>query len=121
MRTMVHVRRMDGRLRRQLLAITSRAGDLSGRSAADSQSAMVDSRLFGSRRVAVVCIRQELLHRGKQNAEHDEDRGECATKSESECLRVAHDGALDCRVVGDEGRPPWPVAPWTLPMGAFAH
>lgn len=96
MRTMVHVRGMDRRLRRQLLVITGQVTDVSGSAAHALRPPMVHSGLLGDRRVGIVSIRQQLFHRCKQNAEHDEHRGKCATKSESGSLRMGHGVATRC-------------------------
>ena len=122
MRTMVHMRRMDGRLRRQLLVITGQVIDVSDSAANDLRLAVVDPGLLGDRRVGIVRIRQQLFHRRKQNAEHDEYRGKCATKSESDSLRMGHDVATRCKKLC--GTIEWSgqlVAHWTLTMVAFAR
>ena len=97
MRTMVHMRGMNGRLRRQLLVITGQVTDVSGTAAHALRTAMVHPGLLGDRRVGIVRIRQQLFHRRKQNAEHDEQRGKCATKSESDSLWMGHDVATRCK------------------------
>ena len=88
MRTVVHMRGMDGRLRRQLLVITGQVTDAS--TGHGLRPAVVDPGLLGDRRVGIVSVRQQLFHRRKQNAEHDEHRGKRATKSESDSLRMGH-------------------------------
>ena len=122
MRTVVHMRGVNRRLRRQLLVITGQVTDVSGSATNTLRPAMAYPGLLGHRRVGIVRIRQQLFHRCKQNAEHDEHRGKCATKSESDSLRMGHDVATRCKKLC--GTIEWSgqlVAHWTLTMVAFAR
>ena len=96
MRAMVHMRGMDGRLWRQLLMVSGQVTDVTGSDAHALRPAMVPG-LLRDRRVGIVSIRQQLFHRRKQNSEHDEQRGKCATKSESDSLRMGHNDATGCQ------------------------
>ena len=96
-RTVIHVGGVD----RQLLwnaIVIARHGMYIGDGVAAAGRGPVQPRLFGDRCIAVMRVRQQMLHRREQNAEHDEQRAYRASKSESSSLRTGHDVAARCSV-----------------------